>query len=87
MKKVSESDLVPADWMDGRTDATVEEWGQKEYDFGYKTGKGNGVAFAADWIMEQATEAFGEGRDADAARLRKLSKDVIEAFKKMEGRQ
>ena len=79
--RVTENDLVPPDWMDGDNEATVEEWGQREYESGRKNGNGDGIARAALWLMKKATESFENGDMEKAATLRDHSLSIIEELK------
>ncbi len=55
---------------------TVCEWGQSEYDSGYKSGRANGIAFVREHLMDLAAAKFTDGFDEQAKQLRDLAKSL-----------
>jgi hypothetical protein len=72
---VSEHSMVPKDWVDGK-EMTVEDWGQREYDSGYKVGVNNGLEQAAAQVMGIALNLFTQGYDGEAGKWRKVAEDL-----------
>lgn len=71
---------VPLEWSDGK-EMTVEEWGNREYEFGRRTGFRDGIKTAAEWLLKGATQAFACGHDKHATELRSLSQQIRELSK------
>lgn len=73
---VREESPVPKDWVDGK-EMTVRQWGQREYDSGYKAGMKNGMEHAAGILMGKALDLFVDAKqDERAKELRSLAEDL-----------
>jgi hypothetical protein len=73
---VTEESPVPKDWVDGK-EMTVGQWGQREYDSGYKAGMKNGMEHAAGILMGKALDLFVDAKqDERAKELRTLAEEI-----------
>lgn len=77
MKIVNENSIVPPEWMGGDTEATVEQWGQQEYETGRKDGAKDGMAQAVLIVTNAAMEAFRDGHDEKASVMRDIAKELL----------
>jgi hypothetical protein len=78
---------VPADWVNGKENVTIQEWGQREWDSGLKTGYATGIEYAQQFILTKALAAFERNEDDLARMLRRLSQDLEKDFKENQDRQ
>lgn len=76
LRIVASDDLVPEAWVAGNRETSVEEWGQREYDAGHKSGLEDGVEKAAKFVDKCAAEAFADEDDETAQALRSLAKRI-----------
>ncbi len=66
---------VPLNWTNGE-EMTVEQWGQREYDSGLKTGRDQGVSMCVMKLREMACRLFADSKDDQAVFLRKVAIDI-----------
>jgi hypothetical protein len=78
--QVSENCIVPKDWVDGKENVTVEEWGQREYDHGFKAGQLTGIKSVVAYLMNKAADKFRVGLDEDAKNIRNLAREIQNDF-------
>ena len=72
---MEENDVVPPEWCDGKI-LTVEQWGQREFDSGSKSGQQNGIERAASFLMDKAALHFRNGRDVEAKMIRQYAHEL-----------
>jgi hypothetical protein len=71
---------VPLNWTGGE-EMTVEQWGQREWDSGNKTGRENGVKAAVVKLKLIAGDRFMLGNDEEARLIRALAEQVAKECK------
>jgi mono/diheme cytochrome c family protein len=78
--QVSENCIVPKDWVDGKENVTVEEWGHMNFESGHKTGQSTGIKKVVAYLMNKAADKFRVGLDEDAKNIRNLAREIQNDF-------
>lgn len=68
--------LVPLDWCKSGEQLTIEQWGQKEYDVGFKIGREHGIKAAVTYLEKLSAEYFIGGKDELAKITRNLASEI-----------